>query len=357
MASSDNSPSLQPLNATSGACPVKKSGDFDVTKERPKSACPMKSGETPAPSPSGWRSLFLKRAEAADVGVPASVEEAARYSQDPQPDQRVPLSTARMISSIPRADELRPEAKHATHQQPDSSHWVYPSEQQFYNAMRRKGYKLEDMAEPAPDSPLAVVPYIVRIHNAVNERCWMEICRWERDLHSNQQPRLIRFMGRPNDLSPKAWFNSRILFKKEPFDRHDWFIDRGDGYGERRYVIDFYNGHDQDLAGVTETTMPSDYWTLFLKTFSSSSSTNTTLPPSTSLQTFQNSRPSMYVDVRPALDSPDAFYDRTRMFFRDAFPGIARWTSSSPDIHSSSRNEDIPSSSSNPNQGGQGKSL
>ena len=97
------------------------------------------------------------------------------------------------------------------------------------------------MAELATDSPLAAVPYIVRIHNAGGER----------DLHSNQQPRLIRFMGRPNDLSPKAWINSRILFKMQPFDRRDWFIDRGDGYGEgeRRYVTDFYNGQDQDLAG------------------------------------------------------------------------------------------------------------
>ena len=39
----------------------------------------------------------------------------------------------------------------------------------------------------------------------------------------------------------------------QPFDRRDWFIDRGDGYGEgeRRYVTDFYNGQDQDLAGET----------------------------------------------------------------------------------------------------------
>ena len=189
--SSDNCP----VSSSPGSCPVRSGG----------------GGNMNTSTSSWWGSKHSM--------IPASVEEAAKHSQIPQPDQPIPLSTTRMISSIPRADELRPVEdesqlpKPATHQPPTASHWVYPSEQQFFNAMRRKGYKIEEMATTTseqPDSPLEVIPYIVRIHNAVNERCWMEICRWERELHGNEQPRLIRFLGRPYDLSPKAWFNSRV---------------------------------------------------------------------------------------------------------------------------------------------------
>ena len=46
---------------------------------------------------------------------------------------------------------------------------MYPSEAQFFAAMRRKGWdpRPEDMAN------------VVRIHNAVNERAWMHVLEWE----------------------------------------------------------------------------------------------------------------------------------------------------------------------------------
>ena len=47
--------------------------------------------------------------------------------------------------------------------------WRYPSEQMFYNAMKRKGWlpNADDMNT------------VVQIHNAVNERCWREVCFWQ----------------------------------------------------------------------------------------------------------------------------------------------------------------------------------
>jgi len=33
--------------------------------------------------------------------------------------------------------------------------------------------------------------------------------------------------------------------------------------------------------------------------------------------------PSMYIDVRPALDNPSAAVDRLTMFAREALPGLA----------------------------------
>ena len=278
--------------------------------------------------------------------VPASIEEAASHPQMPRPDQRIPLSTRRVVSTIPRADELRDplenrpanpnasanakgsaadankESTCAPHQPPEHTKWVYPSEQQFYNALRRKGWQPEE----------STIPDVVRIHNAVNERGWSEVRKWEA-MRGNDSPRLVRFMGRPKDLSPRAWFNSRILWYHEPFDRHDWYVDGGEdavtnaaavgggggggggggssssGGGDndakpkeepRRYVIDFYSGDDAGFASPSSS--------------SAGANASTGAPPRP---------PSMYIDVRPALDGPDAAIDRMKMFVRDAFPGLS----------------------------------
>ena len=90
-----------------------------------------------------------------------------------------------------------------------------------------------------------------------------------------------------------------LWLRNEPFDRHDWIVDRGDGTGERRYVIDFYNGKEDsisvDMNGANGAGSGSG----------------------------SNGLPNMYLDVRPALDDVDSAQDRVKMFFRDAFPGIA----------------------------------
>jgi len=235
--------------------------------------------------------------------IPASIEEAAQHPQAPHPDQTIPLHTHRVVSSIPRADELRPATKEggtqacqstAAPHQPEHSHWVYPSEQQFYNAMRRKGHT----ADPGTMST------VVQIHNAVNERTWAQVCQWEKDLHGVDTPRLIRFLGRPQDTSPKAWINANVLGRKAPFDRHDWFVDRGDGK-EHRYVIDFYEGNPK--------------------------TTKNAAPEMNGVQQQAVVSPvSMYLDVRPALDDPQAALDRIRMTAREMLPGIF---DSSPRTH------------------------
>jgi hypothetical protein len=47
--------------------------------------------------------------------------------------------------------------------------WVYPSEQMFFNAMKRKGWTPDEQDMKS----------VVSIHNAVNERCWREILAYE----------------------------------------------------------------------------------------------------------------------------------------------------------------------------------
>ena len=111
--------------------------------------------------------------------------------------------------------------------------WVYPSEQQYYNAIKRKGYKAS-----ATDMPSTLA-----IHNAVNEKGWEMIKDWERaraiagggngggdgggggsgGSGSGEvdipPPKLLRFTGRPQDTSPKAWVKTNLLGYRPPFDR------------------------------------------------------------------------------------------------------------------------------------------
>ena len=171
--------------------------------------------------------------------------------QMPAQGQRVPLSTHREVSGIPKAEgEAEAEA---------SDTWIYPSEQQFYNAMKRKGW------EPKEHD----MKVVVAIHNHVNDTAWEKILEWEK-LHCDEcpAPKLLKFMGKPKQLSPKATMRSAVGYSK-PFDRHDWIVDR---CGKQvRYVIDFYNGAPSGKAV------------------------------------------SMYMDVRPALDSFEAATDHVRM--------------------------------------------
>jgi hypothetical protein len=104
------------------------------------------------------------------------------------------------VSSIPRAK--------------DSSKWEYPSAQQFYNALVRKGW----------ETPEEHVQTMVDIHNFLNEEAWQEILKWEPPyvafflslplwlrgsdfvvcFRRNSDPYLAKFRGKPGQLSPKA---------------------------------------------------------------------------------------------------------------------------------------------------------
>jgi len=172
----------------------------------------------------------------------------------PLSGQSKPLSTWRQDSSIPTGTEGDPSTSNPT--------WTYPSEQMFFNAMKKKGWA------PAEDDMTAVVA----IHNAVNERAWREIQRWEAvqgTAASCGGPKLVKFKGKPQDYSPKARLLN-LLGYKLPFDRHDWVVDRCGT--KKRYIIDFYNAAPHPEAPA-----------------------------------------ALHLDVRPALDSPAALWERLSM--------------------------------------------
>lgn len=76
-------------------------------------------------------------------------------SQARQDAQKADLPLERTESSIPRDG---------------SSKWEYPSPQQFYNALVRKGW----------ETPEEHVVTMVEIHNFLNEEVWEEVKKWEK---------------------------------------------------------------------------------------------------------------------------------------------------------------------------------
>ena len=205
-----------------------------------------------ANAPSTKTSSSLSRLGCPVVGSVDPGNQMQPSPNTPMPGQSKPLGTWRQNSSIPAGNESQPL-------------WVYPSEQMFYNAMKRKGWS------PKEDD----MPAVVAIHNAVNERAWREILRWESIAGRAAEcggPKLLRFRGRPKEPSPKARMLG-FLGYRAPFDRHDWIVDRCGR--EVRYVIDFYNA------------APSE-----------------------------NVPAAVHLDVRPALDSPLALWERLAMQWR-----------------------------------------
>ncbi|KAL3460559.1 cytochrome c/c1 heme lyase-domain-containing protein [Aspergillus heterothallicus] len=236
----------------------------------------------------------------------------ASISQERAPNQTLDLPVDRELSTIPRGDS--------------EGNWEYPSPQQMYNAMLRKGYT---------DTPQDAVEAMVAVHNFLNEGAWNEIVGWERVFskgllngwakcrHGEENlamelakeeffeqkgttpptppPRLLRFQGRPQELTPKAQILQALgrvyptkFGTKPPFDRHDWYVMRETPSGpkEVRYVIDYYSG-----------------------------------PPE------PTGEPVFYLDIRPALDSPTAAVERLMRWGGDVW-----WRASGGDVRTNSQN-------------------
>jgi len=247
------------------------------------SACPYNPPtDTPA-NPTGATPSYISKLNPLNY-MPSNISNKREASE-----QTVHLPLDREVSTIPRGD--------------GAGTWEYPSPQQMYNAMLRKGYT---------DTPAEHVESMVAVHNFLNEGAWEEIKEWERRFSSGlshgwdmckkgeegaarqaaleafrnrrpgeaePEPKLVRFMGRPQEPTPKArmlgfvaWLYPSQFADNPPFDRHDWYVQRHTASGqtkEVRYVIDYYSG-----------------------------------PPE------PTGEPVFYLDVRPAVDGPTAACER-----------------------------------------------
>lgn len=237
-----NQADVVPAVGSTGGGPVSKSSSraastsFDPAAHQvgkpPSTGCPVSRGRDEPINPANAMPLDPKQA--------------------PAPGQRKALPTGRATSTIPSAAAGS-----------EDTNWVYPSQQMFFNAMRRKGYAPHEEEMDA----------VVAIHNAVNERAWGEIVAWESTLHPEcaAELKLRRFVGKPDEPTPKA--RARALFGySPPFDRHDWTVMRCGK--EVTYLLDFYRGQSTPGKPV-----------------------------------------AMYIDARPAAEDWDGVWDRVRMPF------------------------------------------
>jgi len=251
-----------------GGCPVQHQATSSPVSQSDKGSCPLdgecfaKQKASPAsecPVMHGTTSKMTESDCPASAGIlindldPTNMMPPA--NQQPSPGQPFPLSTERQQSTIPRAGK-------------PGECWVYPSQQMFWNAMLRKGWSWKKEALSPAD-----MGNIIRIHNANNEEAWREVLKWEA-MHAKEcgEPQLKSFGGKAKDFSPRARIRSWLGYEL-PFDRHDWIVDRCGR--DVRYVIDYYDGGSVD---------PKSYQFALL-------------------------------DVRPALDSFTACWDRMKVFW------------------------------------------
>ncbi|KAH6581470.1 hypothetical protein BASA61_009051 [Batrachochytrium salamandrivorans] len=199
-----------------GTCPVDHSKLQSAARQplagTSASTPPPAAGECPVVDHSRDHSQQKNRSLSSELNP---LNMMPSLSQDKAIGQVSALPTERTLSGIPRSTS--------------GENWEYPSPQQFFNALKRKG-------KDAPEEEIPVM--------------------------------LLKFQGRPDDLSPKAWFYTTFRGVERPFDRHDWTINRCGT--DVRYVIDYYSASDE------------------------------------------GDNPVFNVDVRPALDSFGSIFDRTR---------------------------------------------
>jgi cytochrome c heme-lyase len=107
-------------------------------------------------------------------------------THDRAPNQKIDLPTSRTSSTIPRpppassssatsnttsSEFVDPSNPYNTSaHRDDTKVWEYPSPQQFYNALVRKGW----------ETPEEHVETMVEIHNFLNEQAWEEVLDWEK---------------------------------------------------------------------------------------------------------------------------------------------------------------------------------
>jgi cytochrome c heme-lyase len=152
-------------------------------EEDPAVACPVDHKT---------REAWLKQAQKAqpapnttpNPNTPLQAEgcDSSTLDQNPTPSQikahilsKSKLAKDREVSTIPRAIDVPASSTPANNEQDTgvdkkTGNWIYPSEEMFFNAMKRKSYS------PNETDMQTIVP----IHNAVNERAWKEIKEWEK---------------------------------------------------------------------------------------------------------------------------------------------------------------------------------
>lgn len=165
-------------NSSDSACPVdhktrdawlEQARASEAAKSQAPQSCPVDHTKMKPKTWSETIGSYLWSSPAAPAAQPS-----------PQPPSN--LDTNRVVSTIPRIASMSPDcpvdhgasanpANHEVESGADAAtgNWVYPSEKMFSDAMKRKGY----------DARETDMKTVVPIHNAVNEKAWEHIKKWE----------------------------------------------------------------------------------------------------------------------------------------------------------------------------------
>lgn len=151
--------STPPPSTTNGGCPIdhsqlqgksKGSGQYEGTLN------PVNNIPSLAQAPSPGQKTFLPLERTI-----SSIPRATSSSSGEVPPAACPVAHTTSASASPAAAGAPPAAK--------EDQWEYPSPQQFYNALVRKGW----------ETPEESVEMMVNIHNWLNEEAWSQVRRWE----------------------------------------------------------------------------------------------------------------------------------------------------------------------------------
>lgn len=155
-------------DASASACPVDHKARAAWLEKSKQPPHPVASEQTGLPANDGCDSSKIDQS--------TTTSPSARLLSQ-LPLQHSHLATDREVSTIPRAgtqnatESSRPaNSERETGADDKSGNWIYPSEEMFFNAMKRKNY------DPKEEDMRSIVP----IHNAVNEQAWKEIKKWEK---------------------------------------------------------------------------------------------------------------------------------------------------------------------------------
>ncbi|KAJ9124343.1 hypothetical protein QFC22_001143 [Naganishia vaughanmartiniae] len=116
--------------------------------------CPVQHGQSPLSGLGGG--VSSSSTKPVPEGQLNPLNQMPTLSHQRAPGQEIELPIERTTSTIPR-----PHAEEKV--------WEYPSPQQFYNALVRKGW----------ETPEEHVETMVDIHNFLNEEAWQEVLKWE----------------------------------------------------------------------------------------------------------------------------------------------------------------------------------
>ncbi len=125
---------------------------------RPPPECPMHASTSAPPTPPPRAAQCPIKHDEFD-GKLNPLNQIPTLSLERAPGQKLDLPVRRTTSTIPRPNS-------------EERVWEYPSPQQFYNALVRKGW----------ETPEEHVETMVDIHNFLNEEAWQEVMKWERRL-------------------------------------------------------------------------------------------------------------------------------------------------------------------------------